>query len=62
MNPPLQSQREYPTHMTMTNAPKITTVERHILDRNGGNPHATAEFSWLLSGITLAIKIIASHM
>jgi fructose-1,6-bisphosphatase I len=46
----------------MTDVPKITTVERHILDRNGRNPHATAEFSWLLSGITLATKIIASYV
>src|SRR6185503_9878899 len=40
----------------------ITTVERHFLDRKGRNPHATAEFSWLLSGITLATKIIASQV
>jgi fructose-1,6-bisphosphatase I len=38
----------------------ITTVERHFLDRR--SPHANAEFSWLLSGITLATKIIASHI
>jgi fructose-1,6-bisphosphatase I len=44
------------------NAPKITTVERHFLDRKGNNPHATAEFSWLLSGITLATKIISAHV
>ena len=46
----------------MTDAPKITTVERHMLDLSGRNPHATAEFSWLLSGITLATKIIASQI
>src|SRR6266576_2398229 len=46
----------------MTGAPKITTVERHFLDRKGRNPHATAEFSWLLSGITLATKIIAAYV
>src|ERR1043165_3454851 len=44
------------------NAPGITTVERHFLDRRGNNPHATAEFSWLLSGITLATKIIAAYV
>ena len=44
------------------NAPGITTVERHFLDRRGDNPHATAEFSWLLSGITLATKIIAAYV
>src|ERR1041384_5883907 len=40
----------------------IKTVERHFLERKGRNPHATSEFSWLLSGITLATKIIASHV
>src|SRR5882757_3207380 len=40
----------------------ITTVERHFLDRKGRNPHATTEFCWLLSGITLATKIIASQI
>jgi fructose-1,6-bisphosphatase I len=38
----------------------ITTVERHFLDRR--SPHANAEFSWLLSGVTLATKIIASQI
>src|SRR6266446_1932666 len=40
----------------------MTTVERHFLDRKGRNPHATEEFSWLLSGITLATKIIAAYV
>ena len=31
-------------------------------DLNGKNPHATPEFAWLLSGITLATKIIASYV
>ena len=39
----------------------MTTVERHFLEQ-GKNPHATEEFSWLLSGITLATKIIASYV
>src|SRR5437879_3779713 len=46
----------------MTDNPLITTVERHFLERKGRNPHATEEFSWLLSGITLATKIIASYV
>lgn len=37
-----------------------TTVERHFLDRR--SVHASAEFSWLLSGITLATKIIAAQV
>src|SRR3989442_2192186 len=40
----------------------INTVERHFLEHRGRNPHATEEFSWLLSGITLATKIIASYV
>src|SRR5262245_46765191 len=46
----------------MSDSPLITTVERHFLDRKGHNPHATSEFSWLLSGITLATKIIAAQI
>ena len=46
----------------MTEKPFIKTVERHFLDRKGDNPHATTEFCWLLSGITLAVKIIASQI
>lgn len=39
----------------------MTTVERHFLEK-GTSPHATEEFSWLLSGITLATKIIAAYV
>ena len=46
----------------MANEALITTVERHFLERKGRNPHATEEFSWLLSGITLATKIIAAYV
>jgi fructose-1,6-bisphosphatase I len=45
----------------MGNSQLMTTVERHFLDQ-GDSPHATEEFSWLLSGITLATKIIASQV
>src|SRR5215467_9203563 len=40
----------------------VKTVERHFLERKGRNPHATTEFCWLLTGITLATKIIASQI
>ncbi len=46
----------------MDDGPLITTVERHFLERKGRNPHATEEFGWLLSGITLATKTIAAHV
>jgi fructose-1,6-bisphosphatase I len=46
----------------MIDRPMIKTIERHFLERKGRNPHATTEFCWLLSGITLACKIIASQV
>jgi len=46
----------------MAHESQITTVERHFLERKGRNPHATEEFSWLLSGITLATKVISAYV
>ena len=44
-------------------APNIQTVQQHIIERQRlHHPTATGEFSWLLSGITLATKIIADHV
>src|SRR5213594_2229362 len=42
--------------------PMIRTVEQHILEQQRKFPHATGEFSWLLSGITLATKIIQAQV
>lgn len=42
--------------------PQIVTVEQHILEHQHNHPTATGEFSWLLSGITLATRIIAAHV
>jgi fructose-1,6-bisphosphatase I len=40
---------------------KLLTVQQHILEEQRRNfPPASGEFSWLLSGITLATKIIAA--
>jgi len=45
------------------NVPAIRTVQQHILEcQRRYSPDATGEFSWLLSGITLATKIIADHV
>src|SRR5215510_14391319 len=55
---PTRSTRSFPVVQT----PLITTVERHFLEHKGTNPHATEEFSWLLSGITLATKIISAQI
>jgi fructose-1,6-bisphosphatase I len=41
----------------------LLTVQQHILEeQRRHHPHATGEFSWLLSGITLAGKIIADQV
>ncbi len=41
----------------------LMTVQQHILEeQRRHHPHATGEFSWLLSGITLATKIIADQV
>ncbi len=44
-------------------APRITTIQQHMLERQGlHHPEATGEFTWLFSGITLATKIISDQV
>lgn len=38
------------------------TVQEHIIEQQAKHPGASGEFSWLLSAITLATKIIASYV
>ncbi|MEK6676640.1 MAG: class 1 fructose-bisphosphatase [Planctomycetota bacterium] len=38
------------------------TVQQHIFERQRNHPTATGEFSWLLSGITLATKVISDQV
>ena len=40
----------------------ITTVQQHILQEQKRFPGASGEFSWLLSGITLATKLIQARV
>src|SRR5437016_4010148 len=41
----------------------LVTMEQHILqEQRRFHPHATGEFSWLLSGINLATKAIAANV
>lgn len=41
----------------------ITTVEQHIFERQASqHPAASGQFSWLLSGILLATRIISAHV
>ncbi len=42
--------------------PTIQTLEQHILERQRAHPTASGEFSWLLSAITLATRIISAHV
>ena len=48
----------------MASHPKhgLVTVAQHIIEQQRNHPTATGQFSWLLSGITLATKIIESHV
>ena len=41
---------------------QLRTVQQHILQEQTRFPGATGEFSWLLSGITLAAKMIQSKV
>lgn len=43
-------------------AAPLTTVQQHILQEQRRFPGATGEFSWLLSGITLATKAIQAKV
>lgn len=46
----------------MKNSP-IVTIQQHIMEQQRKHhPHASGAFSWLLSGITLAGKIIAAQV
>jgi fructose-1,6-bisphosphatase I len=38
------------------------TVQEHIMDQQSAHPSASGDFSWLLSAITLATKVIASYV
>jgi fructose-1,6-bisphosphatase I len=42
--------------------PSIVTVQQHILQDQKRFPEASGEFSWLLSGITLATKMIQAQV
>jgi len=47
----------------MSDRPFLLTVQQHIMEEQRRRyPQATGEFSWLLSGITLAAKIIESKV
>ena len=43
-------------------APGVLTVQQHILQEQQNFPGASGEFSWLLSGITIATKLIQAKV
>ena len=44
-------------------ADAFLTVQQHIQnEQRRVNPHASGEFSWLLSGMTLATKVVAAQI
>ncbi|MEQ8788850.1 MAG: class 1 fructose-bisphosphatase [Pirellulaceae bacterium] len=49
-------------HPSLTAPTPITTVQQHILQEQKKFPGASGEFSWLLSGITLASKLIEAKV
>jgi fructose-1,6-bisphosphatase I len=48
--------------MTDPNSPLITTVQQHIDEQQARHPGARGRFSWLLSGMTLATKMIQARI
>ncbi len=50
------------TMLTKSTDRGIVTVQSHIIEKQQMHPDATGEFSWLLSGITLATKIIEAKV
>ncbi|MCE9533665.1 MAG: class 1 fructose-bisphosphatase, partial [Planctomycetes bacterium] len=49
-------------YLSRPSEPPILTVQQHILREQQRFPGMTGEFSWLLSGITLASKMIAARV
>jgi fructose-1,6-bisphosphatase I len=47
---------------TPSSVSPVITLQQHILWERRRFPHATGEFSWLLSGLTLATKMIQSKV
>jgi len=50
------------TTTTIANGRSLMTVAQHIIEQQRNHPTATGQFSWLLSGITLATKIIEANV
>ncbi len=53
---------DQPTTIETLPESRIVTVQQHILQEQKRFPGASGEFSWLLSGITMATKMIQAHV
>jgi fructose-1,6-bisphosphatase I len=52
-----------PAEVPFMPTPSLLTVEQHILmEQRRLRPHASGEFSWLLSGLTLAAKLVSEQV
>jgi fructose-1,6-bisphosphatase I len=51
-----------PSSLPSSTSPSVKTFQRHIAEQQRHHLTATGEFSWLLSGITLATKMIAAQV
>jgi fructose-1,6-bisphosphatase I len=58
----LQDQQDFMHDQNSTDAVPIITVQQHILLEQQRFPGASGEFSWLLSGITMATKMIQARV
>src|ERR1051325_6579458 len=50
------------TPTSLASKQPIITIQQHILQDQKRFPGASGEFSWLLSGITLATKMVQAHV
>lgn len=53
---------EFQRHSQSLSVGPVVTLQQHILWEGRRFPHATGEFSWLLSGLTLATKMIQAKV
>jgi fructose-1,6-bisphosphatase I len=61
-SPHVRSDRLSPGHFQLREGHSPLTVQQHILQEQKRFPNASGEFSWLLSGLTLATKMIQAKV
>ena len=58
----MQGDNAVPTSANTLALNGIRTVQQHLLEQQRKHATASGEFSWLMSGITLATRIISDHV